>query len=593
MIWRAIGKKASAAICIIFSLFMYSIDAGTCAKSNLAKTPSNTVKGQTSSSSAIPPMYLQGVKARIEHFWVLAKGVHEHASVAFRIDKNGRAYWVELTDASPLRAVNQSAQDAIFYSSPFAPLPVSCGDHLDLSVDFNSDYQPISRPGYSRATDSDLHASLRLLTSAAACSKEGKFENAIESLKKAIDLTPFDARVSDMLADAYVQSSQSKPEEQATSLLHRALLLDHRNTAVRAKLNRLLSESGLDSQSSATRVTLAREYVKSSQYDDAICEYGEAWLLKNDLQLVPEINTTCKRRKKYSDVQKWQTALKTSDQEEVHLALAQALEAFGDSDKALKEYRIVLAMDGNNISAEQAVQRLEAKGAESVNEEDTARAETVLTDEFPYADYGTRSLNVKVMKDRKVAVDYLNDACPKMITRWATNRVPLRVYVENGGGISGYRPQFRQFMIDAFAAWVKASEGRLSFSVVNYPQQANIVCHWVDDQAKASMNGNEQGITRSQYFYHKNEPNVCMVQSADIFILTIYPRNQEELTDMAIKAVCLHELGHALGISGHSPFNGDMMYATLSPYDIPQHLTERDAATIKRLYQGYDHPHGN
>ena len=237
------------------------------------------------------------------------------------------------------------------------------------------------------------------------------------------------------------------------------------------------------------------------------------------------------------------------------------------------------------------MQRIETKSTQTVSEAKEAPPQLVLSDEFPYASFGSRSLSIRAIKDRKAAVDYLDAACGKKITRWATNRIPLRVYVENGTGTFGYRPQFHQFMIDAFASWVKASEGRLSCSIVPYPQQANIVCHWVSNPAKANMNGNEQGVTHFKAFYLKSAPNNCMVESAEIYILTIYRGNSEPLSDAAMKAVCLHELGHALGISGHSPFHEDMMYSTLSPYDIPLSLTDRDIGTIKRLYQGYLHPH--
>jgi predicted Zn-dependent protease len=101
----------------------------------------------------------------------------------------------------------------------------------------------------------------------------------------------------------------------------------------------------------------------------------------------------------------------------------------------------------------------------------------------------------------------------------------------------------------------------------------------------------EQGITHFQYRYMRADPNNCLVQAAEIYILTINRLNGEVLSDPAMKAVCLHELGHALGISGHSPYSNDIMYPTLNFDQVLTNLTERDTATIKRLYQGYEHPH--
>ncbi len=589
------GKvKRDSAYTLIFTviiIFVIGCLPGLCVGAHRPKSSAAIVKSERMPPPAILNAYLQEIKSHIEHVWSAAKGSNEHATVAFRVGKDGRAYWIELTDASAVEAVNDSAQDAIFYASPFPPLPSGFGDHLDLAVDFNSNYQPLCRLGYSRPIESNSSSSRRLLANAVTYSKEGKVDSAIDALKKARELTPFDVRVRDKLTEAYVQSAQGKQNDLAISFLHQALLNDHNNSQAREKLNQLITESGKDPESFAVRVTLAQEYAKSSQYDDAVSEYGEAWLLKKDPQLIAEINTTSERRHKYADVQKWQAVLENHEGAENHMALAQAYEACGDTDKALKEYRTASYTDSANGAAERAMKELEAKRKAGASETNVTSPELALSDEFPYANFGSRSITVRTIKDRKVSVDYLHEACPKMITRWATNRVPLKVYLENDTGVVGYRPQFRQFMIDAFATWVKASEGRLSFSIVDSPNRGNIICRWVSDPSKGHMSGCEQGITHSQVFYLKSAPNNCMVRSAEIYILTLYRGNNAQLSDVAMKAVCLHELGHALGISGHSPYRGDMMYATFSPYDIPLRLTDRDAGTIKLLYQGYLHPH--
>ncbi len=282
---------------------------GLCTEHIRSKPSAVISKNKVTPSPVILNTYLEAVKKRIEHFWYPGKGTDAHAEVVFRINKDGHASCIDLTNASPISSVNHSAEDAISSSSPFAPLPASLTDHIYVVADFNSDFQPIYQISYARPIETKLSSSKVFLADAAACTKQGKIESAIENLKKASELTPFDMRVRDKLTEAYLQLAQTKPNDLAVNLFHQALLLDHDDIAARTKLNELLSSSGKDAQSVEARLALAREYTKSSSYDDALSEYGEAWLLKNDSQLIPEINLACLRRRKYAEIQRWQADL--------------------------------------------------------------------------------------------------------------------------------------------------------------------------------------------------------------------------------------------------------------------------------------------
>jgi hypothetical protein len=51
-----------------------------------------------------------------------------------------------------------------------------------------------------------------------------------------------------------------------------------------------------------------------------------------------------------------------------------------------------------------------------------------------------------------------------------------------------------------------------------------------------------------------------------------------------LKRVCLHELGHALAMHGHSPNRHDVMFPS-AVLDGEAKLSERDKNTIRRIYQ--------
>ena len=55
---------------------------------------------------------------------------------------------------------------------------------------------------------------------------------------------------------------------------------------------------------------------------------------------------------------------------------------------------------------------------------------------------------------------------------------------------------------------------------------------------------------------------------------------------LLLAKICLHEMGHALGMNGHSPNSHDVMYPSSSIYDKSAPvLSARDKSTIRRLYQ--------
>ncbi|MFN8655857.1 MAG: matrixin family metalloprotease [Candidatus Obscuribacterales bacterium] len=178
--------------------------------------------------------------------------------------------------------------------------------------------------------------------------------------------------------------------------------------------------------------------------------------------------------------------------------------------------------------------------------------------------------------------DYLAEMVEGGAYRWTPDRMPLHVYIADGSGVSAYRPQLKQLMRDAFNSWMQAAAGKLSWVEVSDPRQADIVTNWSD--SISIRNGQlEAGRTTAVTQTDRRTGERSLV-AADVKILTRI--GAKVFSDDEIRKTTLHEIGHALGLQGHSHLSSDIMYASLSRNQVP-FLQDRDAATISHLYAGY------
>ncbi len=170
------------------------------------------------------------------------------------------------------------------------------------------------------------------------------------------------------------------------------------------------------------------------------------------------------------------------------------------------------------------------------------------------------------------------------IGRWSPERFPLKVYFAPGRSVPGYRASFKTQMMDAFNEWVTVSNGKLAWKEVDTPQQADIYCQWTAEVNK--QRPNEAGFTVAMAKNNDSSP-IRTMGKAKVTILTHF--NGRVLTDRDMRKVCLHELGHAYGLQGHSPYSDDIMFATTSPYQ-GEKLSQRDVRSIQNLYRTYAVP---
>ncbi|MCA9805304.1 MAG: matrixin family metalloprotease, partial [Cyanobacteria bacterium HKST-UBA02] len=146
--------------------------------------------------------------------------------------------------------------------------------------------------------------------------------------------------------------------------------------------------------------------------------------------------------------------------------------------------------------------------------------------------------------------------------------------------VAGYRAGDGQLFRTAFETWQKNSKGKIRFVYEPVKSQADINCAWVSDQKELRLEDAVGVCSRTA-----NSSNY--LQGAGIKVLTFSTAHANFSKDNQfrknyLEEVCLHEIGHSLGLN-HSKSEKDVMcpHAHMRPIISP---TVRDLAALNSLY---------
>jgi hypothetical protein len=133
--------------------------------------------------------------------------------------------------------------------------------------------------------------------------------------------------------------------------------------------------------------------------------------------------------------------------------------------------------------------------------------------------------------------------------------------------------------VTATLSWNQASK-QAFLSVVGTQAEADVVCSFVDTPP-AEWSSNTIAITR----YSVDTSRHLMVPGTVSVTCAMRDRTGRSLGAQQMQTAIAHELGHVLGISGHSPNTDDLLYPTQQPGILtPQ---TRDLNTAMTAYPTY------
>lgn len=171
------------------------------------------------------------------------------------------------------------------------------------------------------------------------------------------------------------------------------------------------------------------------------------------------------------------------------------------------------------------------------------------------------------------------------ILRWDVKRFPLKVYIKSNS-ISA--PKYYQDAIQkAFLQW-QASTDFIRFEFIDNEGEANIVVYI---NSSAEMKKCEQENCKYTVAYDTPRINGNFLKRMDIFF---YDSNNlgQYFSQREIYNTALHEIGHALGVMGHSYNKDDIMYMQTNQNDYLnkfrsdfQFISQTDLNTLRLLYK--------
>ncbi|MBR8838961.1 MAG: peptidase [Stigonema ocellatum SAG 48.90 = DSM 106950] len=169
--------------------------------------------------------------------------------------------------------------------------------------------------------------------------------------------------------------------------------------------------------------------------------------------------------------------------------------------------------------------------------------------------------------------DYFSQVTPSQFGYLVWSQFPIQVYVETPKGVSGKQAEA---WVNAISQAVHEWNAYLPLAIVERPEVADITIVRKTPPLQISAYNKIPRARSAQTTYEVYTKNNVLLHR---FTILLSPSQTGE----HLIASARHELGHALGIWGHSPLQSDALY--FSQVRNPPPISSRDVNTLKRVYE--------